>query len=162
MVDQLAKDYTNKTVVFLEYDINDKSHPRVGRWWAASGITDTAPLPFIIVDSGLQVSNGSVDFYNVYKSMIDIELSRSPKGKIEAYAWRTNDKVKFKIIVANLTNDKIGLFDNFGEVFGVVYEYTDIGMTDGYVREVAYSVIGLEPGTTRTFSIETQDLIDVD
>jgi hypothetical protein len=82
----LAKDYWYQPVVFLEYDMNGDFPTRSSRWQAAygGGFTGT---PWIMVDSGNQISHGWVDFYTVYKGMVDVSLPRPPQAAMLVSTW---------------------------------------------------------------------------
>jgi hypothetical protein len=49
---------------------------RLGRWFAAWNQPGDIYLPLAMVDSGNQISNGSVEFATVYGDMVDTALSR--------------------------------------------------------------------------------------
>jgi hypothetical protein len=59
-ITQLANDYANLPVVFLEEDVDNPPYDRYGRWWDAYG-GSSAALPMIMVNSGHQISNGPLD-----------------------------------------------------------------------------------------------------
>jgi hypothetical protein len=61
----LAQDYAGRPVVFLEHPVDSAPPSRYGRWWAAYSSGGTVGLPLIMLDSGNQISNGWLDFYNV-------------------------------------------------------------------------------------------------
>src|SRR5512136_2137378 len=92
-INQLAIDYANLPVVFLEEDVDNPPYDRYGRWWDAYG-GSSAALPMIMVDSGHQISNGPLDYYNAYKAMVDSELRRPAEARIEAYFRRVGDHIR--------------------------------------------------------------------
>ena len=158
MVDQLAQEYDGQPVVFLEYDVDEGFYSRSSRWWAAfSG--GQAILPLVMVDSGNHISNGYVDFYNVYKAMVDASLIRLPQAEIEAYAWRNGNKVAFYVQVKNLTDVTLSSSSNSATVHGIVYEDIHVGVTDRYVRSaISTNIPSLAPNNTATFILGTSDL----
>jgi hypothetical protein len=111
-----------------------------------------------MVDSGNQYSSGPVNFYAIYKEMVDNSLLRPAQAAIEAYAWRDGDKVGFYAQLQNLSGVALSP-DNWAAVHGIVYEDISVGVTSRYVRAVVSSSISnLEPGETSTFTFETPDL----
>jgi hypothetical protein len=156
----LAKDYLGHPVVFLEYDVNADFSSRSSRWWAAYG-GNYATYPFVMVDSGNQISNGPVDFYNVYKGMVDASLDRSPQAAIEAYTWRDGDRVGFYVQLKNLADVTLSL-SNSAAIHGIVYEDINVGVTNRYVRAAATtSITSLEPGASAIFTFDTAELSGV-
>jgi len=144
-------------VVFLEYDVNADFSTRSSRWWAAYG-GGYVSYPYIMVDSGNQYSSGPVNFYAIYKEMVDNSLLRSPQAAIEAYAWRDDDHVGFYVLVKNFSGVTLSA-DNTATVHGIVYEDSDAGVTSRYVRAAASAgITDLAPLETGTFAIETGDL----
>ncbi len=133
-MDQLATDYAGQPVVFLEYDIDNAPYSRYGRWWAAYGGGGSVYLPLIMVDSGHQISNGYLNFYNVYKAMVDTELARPPQAEIQAQWWRTGDKVGFYAQVKNLSPAKLSSGTNSASVHAIVYEDAKVKVTNRFVR----------------------------
>lgn len=135
---------------------------RNSRFWAAFGGTSVY-LPEIIVDSGHQYSSGYLDFYNVYKAMIDTELARPPETEIEALWWRDGDKVRFYARVTNLSTTVLSSAANSAAVHAIVYEDAHVGVTDRYARAAVSTGVSssLAPGASADFSLVTADLVGV-
>ncbi len=160
-VDQLAQDYAGQPVVFVEYDVDNAPYSRYGRWWAAFG-GDSATLPLVMVDSGNQIRDGYVDFYNVYKAMVDAALARPPQAEIQAHWWRTGNKVGFYVQVKNLSTVTLSSWTNSATVHAIVYEDTHVKVTNRFIRAaVETDISSLAPNATATFKLETSDLNDV-
>ncbi|MEJ2710031.1 MAG: hypothetical protein P8074_20635 [Anaerolineales bacterium] len=160
----MAQEYANQPVIFLEYDVDQAPMIRYSRWWFAYQGSGSVLLPLVMTDSGQQISNGYVDFYNVYKNMVEQELARPAQAEIEAYAWRVGDRVRFSIKLTNLSGIPLSYPSNRATVFGIVYEEAKVGLTNRFVREVAYQDIQSElaPGSSAVFDLETSDLTGVD
>jgi len=160
-VDQLAQDYADRPVVFLEHEVDNPPPTRYDRWWAAySGGSPYVPL--VMVDSGNRISNGWLDFSGVYKGMVDAELARPAQAGVLAYCWRTGDKVHFSVQVTNSSGGALGAV-NGASVHAMVYEDTEAHSTHRFVRAaVAQNIAGLAAEETATFGLETADLADVD
>jgi hypothetical protein len=158
----LAKDYVELPVVFLEYSVNPDFPTRSTRWWAAFG-GGSANTPLMMVDSGNQFTSGWLDdFYNTYKTMVDNSMVRLPQASLEAYAWRTGNKVSFYLQLQNLAGVALSP-SNFATLHGIVYEDTEVGITSRYVRAaVSTGISNLAPGASATFTFETADLVGVD
>jgi hypothetical protein len=162
VVDQLASDYAAQPVVFLEQYVYNPVGSRYSRWWAAYG-GGTAYLPLIMVDSGHQISNGSVSFYDVYKGMVDAELTRPAQAYIQASCWRVQDRVRISGQMTNLSGVTLSSSGNGATIHAIVYEDAHLGVTDRYVRDAPSIPIasGLANGGTMTFTLETTDLTGV-
>jgi len=160
-VDQLAQDYADRPVVFLEHEVDNPPPTRYDRWWAAySGGSPYVPL--VMVDSGNRISNGWLDFSGVYKGMVDAELARPAQAQVLAYWWRTGDKVHFSVQVTNSSGGALEAA-NGASVHAMVYEDTEVHSTHRFVRAaVAQNIAGLAAEETATFGLETADLADVD
>jgi hypothetical protein len=161
VVEQLAQDYAGQPVVFLEYDVDNAPGSRYGRWWAAHG-SGSVTLPLVMVDSGNQISNGYVSFYNVYKAMVDTALARPAQAEIEAYWLRTGNRVVFYIQVTNLSAVTLSSSSNSATVHAIVYENAHVRLTNRFVRAaVSTDISSLAPGATDTFMLETSELSGV-
>ena len=156
----MAQDYAGLSVVFLEYNVDAAPGSRYSRWWAAFG-GGQALLPLTMVDSGYQISSGYVNFYDVYKGMVDASLARPPQASIEAYTWRDGDKVGYYVQLLNLTGVTLS-YANSAMVHGIVYEDIHVGDTSRYVRAVASTQIpNLASQASATYTFKTSDLTGV-
>lgn len=121
-------------------------------------------LPLTMVDSGIRVNNGRVDFYNVYKEMVETALARPAEADIQALWWRSGHQIEVFVTLTNLRADTLG--DISGEelnLFAVVYEGNRVKLTNRFVRAVvARWVTSLAPDESRTFQLVAPDLVDVD
>jgi hypothetical protein len=158
-INQLANDYANVPVVFLEEDVDNAPFDRYNRWWDAYG-GSSAALPLVMVSSGHQIGNGPVDYYNTYKAMIDTELQRPGDARIEAYFRRMDDHVR---VYGSLTNLSAATLWS-GSMGAIVYENARIHLTDRFVRTTAQTYLHnlLLPGATVTFTLDTPNLSGVD
>jgi hypothetical protein len=115
-----------------------------------------------MVDSGNQISNGHVDFHNVYKAMVDTELARPAQAEIQAYWWRTGNKVGFYVQVKNLSSVTLSSGANSATVHAIVYEDAHVHDTNRFGRAaVETEISSLAPNATAMFTLETSDLTDV-
>ena len=163
MVDQLAGDYAAQPVVFLEQDVDHPVGNRIGRWWAAYSGSGPVYLPLVMADSGHQMSNGPVSFYNVYKGMVDAELTRSSQAYIDTSCWRVGNRVRIVGQMTNLSGVTLSSSGNGATLHAIVYEDAHVGVTDRYVCAAPSTAIasGLVNGGTMTFILETTDLTGV-
>lgn len=154
MVDQLADDYADEPVLFLEHDVDDPAGQRYGRWWA--GYNDSgALLPLTMVDSGRQVNSGATDFYDISKSMVDAALARQPKAEITAYHQRSGDDLHVYGKLSNRSGVSLSPMANGAAIHALVYEEAQIGATSRFVHAAPWSDIspGLASGETMTFTL---------
>ena len=158
-----------------EEDVDYDNGSRNYRWWEAyraSGGGSTTTLPEAMVNSGHQVADGSVTFpnastdkfYNLYKSMVDAELSRPPEADIDAFAERVDDRVRFSIWVTNRSSRPLYAYKNLATVNAIVYEDTHVLLTDRFVRAAEETALTpeLAPYETSAFQLETPELSGVD
>ena len=154
MVDQLAAEYSDQNVVFLEYDVDSAPPNREGRWWAGYGGGSSVYLPLVMVDSGYLVSNGPENFYNVYKVMVDASLQRPPAARLEVERERVGDSLHYQVTI---TNHSGGLLTtgNSATLHVLVYDDASTGVTDRQVVATNWvPIIGLADGDTQTLNVQ--------
>jgi hypothetical protein len=164
VVDQLADEYTGDPVVFIEYDVDNPAGNRVSRWWAAWGSGGSVYLPLIMVDSGNQISNGSVAFAQRYRAMVDAALQRPAAGRLEVHRERVGSSLRFEIALTNLSDATLSAA-NSATLHVIVYEEAHVGDTDRWVRAATFrSISNLPPGEAASFTVEIapQGVVDWD
>jgi hypothetical protein len=145
-------------VVFLEYDLRSYAYfdSRLTRWYKAHGM-DTVATPWVMVDSGHQITYGYEDFASVYRNLVNGELPRPPRAQVEAYQRRVGDKVRFYVQLRNLTSATLSAYRNAATLHGLVYENVTTDTDHRYVRAIA--PLGLEedlmPGATAAVTMDT-------
>ena len=168
-IEDLAEDYAGQPVVFIEYPVaSSLGWSRESRFWAASG-SGAFIIPLIMVDSGHRYASGAVDYYNVYKAMVDAELARAPEAAIEARWWRDGDKARFSVELTNQGGMTLSTAANDATVHAIVYKDVQEGdapvsITDRYALTAVSTGVAapLAPGASATFSLETAGLTGVD
>jgi hypothetical protein len=94
--------------------------------------------------------------------MVDTALARPAQTQIQAYWWRTENKVGFYVQVTNLSNVTLSLTTNSATVHAIVYEDAHVQLTNRFVRAaISTGISNLAPNATATFTLETSDLSDV-
>ncbi len=164
MVDQLAGEYGSSPVYFLEYPADGAPANRYGRWWAAYGGSSSVYLPLLMTDSGNQISNGSVDFYNVYKTMVDTAAARPAKAAVTAYSLRCGDKLRFYVRVTNHSGTSLSYSSNHATVHAIVWEDAHVADTNRYVRATVSAdfTSSVADGANASFVLETPELTGID
>jgi hypothetical protein len=116
-----------------------------------------------MADSGHSISNGSVDFYNVYRGMVDGELTRAPGAEFEAVSTRAGARVRLSGWVTNLSGVTLSFIRNGATVHGIVYEDASGGSTSRIVRAAVSHPLSsdLPDGDAAEFTMETPDLAGV-
>ena len=161
MVDELAHDYANQPVVFVEYDVDNTSlfGARQGRWWAAHG-SDTVLLPLTMVDSGNQIDNG-LPYRSTYENMLNSAMARPAQADIHAASSRVGERVHFDVYVKNLSGVTLSS-SNGATVWAIVYEEAHVATTDRYARAaVSAGISNLPHGHVAHVALETPELIGV-
>ncbi len=117
----------------------------------------------IMINSGHQISNGPLDYYSAYKTMVDNELRRPAEARIEAYFRRVGDHVRVYGSLTNLSSATLSGV-NSASIGAIVYENARIHLTDRFVRTAAQLYLDnpLLPGAMVTFTLDTPDLSGVD
>jgi hypothetical protein len=173
-VDQLAKDYAGKPVVFVEQNVDDPLGDRSSKWWEAydaTGDEGLVALPLAMVSSGHQIAQGlSVSpgptvekFYNLYQTTIETELDRPPAAGLEAFSQRVGNRIRVTVWVTNGSDRLLEYWQNQAAVNAIVYEETHVALTDRFVRAAVDTFIttALPAHETAAFRLETPELSDV-
>ncbi len=165
MVEQLASEYKDRPVLFLEYDVDDTDYlDRELNFWYSHGLGG-ATLPLIAVDSGNQFSSGPIDFRPVYKNMVDTALARPPQAELAATWWREGNHVQVDVKVTNRSGVTLS-GKNGATLYAVIYENNKVQLTNRYVRAQVNMEIGgqfgLQPGETGSYTLATDNLSGVD
>lgn len=171
MVDQLANEYANQPVVFIEYPAEGTPYlynARRSKYWIALNDTSST-FPFIMLNSGHQVTNttligGVGNFYSGFKTMIDAELPRAPQAEVSAQYTRVGDHYDVDVRVTNHSGVTLSSASNAASVFMVVYEEVKVGVTSRYVRAVVERSIDvpLADGESLTYLMKTENLTGMD
>jgi hypothetical protein len=159
-VKRLADDYANKPAVFLEDSVDspvDTFH--YSAWWAAFGSGGSAYLPLILLGSGNQHSSGPVDFYNVYRGMVDTEIARPPGAEIGGTWRRLGDGVHASVTITNRSGVPLSAA-NAAQVSVIAYETGSVGMTGRLVRGFGKVSISspLADGASATYEMDVAAL----
>jgi hypothetical protein len=161
-IDQLASEYSNDSVIFLEYNVDNPPAPRIQRFWAAFG-GGYATLPLTMVDSGHEIHTGYMSgIYEVYKGMVDAALTRPPGAVLRSTWERIGNHVHFSVQVTNQSGVTLGP-SNSAAVHVIVYEENHIQYTGRFVRAaVATGISNLANNASANFTLDTPDLVGVD
>ncbi|MCU0290489.1 MAG: hypothetical protein MUF10_00650 [Thermoanaerobaculaceae bacterium] len=149
--------------VLLEYAYDSFSSGRVDRWWAAYHGPSSVYLPLVMVGSGLDVSQGPVDYYNRYKAMLNAELARPPAASVRVWSRRVGDGLQVYVRATNLSDAPLTP-DQAAAFWVIVWEDNPIGLTQTWVRATATRPLAgpLQPGDTTSATIDVASLSNVD
>ena len=154
MVDQLADEYADRPVVFLEHAVDTAPQRRIDRWWAAYGSGGSVTLPLVMVDSGYRHSNGYEGFYQVYRAMVEDALARPAQAHITVERQRVGSAFRFTVRLTNLSGVTLGS-GNLARLHAIVWEDAHVGDTDRFVRgATSVPIAALADGETGTFALE--------
>jgi len=147
--------------VLLEYDYDAFMGGRQDRFWASGA--SASFLPLVMVGSGYRTSSGSVNYEQVYRSMINDELARPARAAVSAYWRRAANAMRAYVVVRNLgaTNLRI---NQEAAIWLIAYENASIGVGTTWVRSTAqrYLPFDLAPGETATAVVNTPPMSGVD
>lgn len=140
-------------MLFLEYDVDEDSGDRISRWYYAYEGDGLVMLPLTVVDSGVKISYGRVDFYPVYKDMVETALARPAEADVVAHWWRSGEQVEVVVRVTNLLAETLGVVNyNNAALFALVYEENPIQLTGRFVHAVETTrVVELATNETHTY-----------
>lgn len=156
MVDELAAEFAEDPVVFLEYDVDAPPGDRISRWWWAWGSGGSVTLPMVMVDSGQQISSGFEDFRGVYRGMVREALERPPRARIEVATERLGDTIRFDIRLTNLSDLTLDI-DVGAKIHAIVYEEARVADTGRWVRGADSEWIrDLAPGQSASYTLEVE------
>ena len=164
MVDELAVEYADRPVVFLEDDVDAPFGRRYDRWWAAYGSSASVYLPLVMASSGHRISNGPVDFRPVYGAMVDAELARPAQAEVEAWARRVGNAMRVYVRVVNLAPATLSASANAATVHALVWEDKRVHVTARTVRAASWAEVAapVAPGASHTAVLTTASLAGVD
>jgi len=112
-----------------------------------------------MMDSGNQINEGYLDFYNTYRGMVDAALARPAQGVIRAYWSRIEDRIRVQVTLTNRTAATLSASQNKAAVHAIAYEDTKVHTTSHYARAVAAAdIASLGPGATASYVLETRNL----
>ena len=164
VVDQLAAEYADRPVLFLEDNVDTPLGRRRDRWWAGYGAGGNVYLPLVMASSGHRVANGSVSFHRVYSGIVDGELLRPPEAEIEAFATRVGNAMRVYLRVVNLSAAPLSAAANGATAHVIVWEDRRVHVTSRTVRAAPSLEITspVAPGETFTAVLDTPALTGVD
>jgi hypothetical protein len=156
VVDQLATEYADRPVVFLEDNVDTAYGRRRDRWWAGYGSGGSVTLPLVMASSGRRVSNGPVSYAAVYREMVDGELESPPLAEVEAYAARAGSLMRVWLRAVNRSTVTLSAA-NGATAQALVWEDRKVHVTSRTVRAAPYVEIaaGLPPGAAFTTVLDT-------
>jgi hypothetical protein len=118
---ELKADYEDSNVLFIEQDVDAPLGGRVDRWFQGYGQPGTVYLPLTQVDSGHDVSAGSVNYISVYSDMVDTSLPRAPKAQMTVTSIREGNLLRFSARITNTSGATLSAANN-ASITALVYE----------------------------------------
>jgi hypothetical protein len=166
-VDGLARAFTSKPVIFLQYETDSfLAVNRIDRFYAAwqldkSDRESEPSTPYTMVDSGRYISYGERDFQREYRRMIDNEVPRPPTALI--YAQRempSPTTLNVKVQVTNISTATLLSPVNGAMLHLVLYEGTKALKTGSDIHAMRQATFEtpLAPGETRLFDFAFADM----
>lgn len=127
---------------------------RLGRWFAAWNQPGDIYLPLIMVDSGNQISNDSVDFVTVYGNMVDAALDRPPAARMAVSGTRDGDILHLDVRLANTSGTTMSAANDATLTALVYVEPTNPAAVPEVLRAQVSPITTLADGATRNFALE--------
>ena len=171
MINQLAEDYANQPVVFLDYHYDlamddgiPTYFPPEARWNVIQASEEGLGLTWAVVDSGRLHHRGAEtegEAVAAYVTMIDDALAQPARAALTASWWRSGN---FVIVLATVTNNsEITLSpENNAGVHAIVKEPYDVYDTHTTIHPGLNGAIAqipdLVPGETGTYLIVIPDI----
>lgn len=164
MVDQLAAEFADQPVLFLEQNIDSPIGDRRSRWEASySGDWRYTYLPWVMADSGNRLSSGPVAFANVYRGIVQAEMARPPQAAIEAYARRVGDSVRVYARFTNQSQATLMDASNGATIHAITWEDAHVGVTGREVRAAPFARVTspVAPQGVAAFTLDSPALSGV-
>jgi hypothetical protein len=154
VVDQLAVQYADQNVLFIEQDVDMPVGGRMDRWWRGWGVGGTVYLPLSMVDSGHQVTQGAEEWSSVFAAMVDASLLRDAAARLEVATERIGNVVRFDIDLTNLSGTTLAAATNGATVTAMIYKDTAKASSKRVVKAAATApVLELANGATGEYMI---------
>ncbi len=168
MINQFAKDYSDKPVVFIDYRYSMADPPEYPtpefRWEIIRATEEGLGLTWAVVDSGRMYNRGAEtteDAVEAFTEMLESALDRPAEAEMHALWERVGDSVNVIVTVKNTSTITLSLANN-AAVHAIVKEpnterphHTTInpGLDSGRAK-----IESLAPGETGTFTITVPNL----
>jgi len=172
VINQLAQQYSNQPVVFVDYhysmEVPQAYLPPESRWEVIQATEEGLGLTWAVVDSGRLHHRGAettAEAYNAYTTMIDDALSQPATAEINAAWGRIDNTVVITATVTNNSAITLSTANNAG-VYGIVKEngvqYEDYTTLHPGLNAAKEGIGSLEPGDTVTYTINVPDINPTD
>jgi hypothetical protein len=168
VINQFAKDYSDKPVVFIDYRYSMADPPEYPtpefRWEIIRATEEGLGLTWAVVDSGRMYNRGAEtteDAVEAFTEMLESALDRPAEAEMHALWERVGDSVNVIVTVKNTSTITLSLANN-AAVHAIVKEpnterphHTTInpGLDSGRAK-----IESLAPGETGTFTITVPNL----
>lgn len=164
MVDQLASEYADRPVVFVEDDVDRSKGHRRDRWWAGYGGGGSVYLPLVMVASGHRVSTGPVSYRAVYSGLVDDELDRPAAAEVAAYSRQIGNTLRIYVRAVNRSAASLSAAANGAAVEAIVWEDKRVHTTARTVRCAPWASLEdpVAPGEAVGVVLDTIELPAVD
>jgi len=127
---------------------------RLGRWLAAWTQPGDIYLPLTMVDSGNQVSSGSVAFATVYGDMVDTALDRPAAARMAVSGTQDGDLLHLDVQLANTSGTTLSAANDATLTALVYLENADPSALPEVLRAQVFPITTLADGATRNFTLE--------
>jgi hypothetical protein len=134
VIDQLAIDYADKNIVFVDYTMNYAiPNPVLYRYEVIERTEPGWGLTWTMVDSGQRYSRGvetEEEAVEKYTAMVEYGIAQEALADISAQYWVIDDTAFFKVTVQNLSGVKLSQANTarvyaFVKETGIQYEDTN-------------------------------------
>lgn len=170
MIDQLAIDYADSNIVFVDYTMNyNIPNPVLYRWEVIQRTEPGWGLTWTMVDSGQMYSRGvetTEEAIEEYTAMVEYAIAQEALADISADYWVIDDTAYFKVTVQNLSGVDFSQ-ENIARVYAFVKEtgiqYEDTNTTHHASRGEGMTLIqSLPDQETGTFyvSVPLREITD--
>jgi hypothetical protein len=161
----LAAEFADDNVLFVEQDVDAPLGGRLDRWFDAYAAGGTVYLPLTMVDSGHQISTGPVDFAAAYRAMIEDSRDRPAMARMTVSGTRVGDLIRFEVRLGNDSGVTLSAANGAALTALILEEPASIAtvprvvsaavlplstVVDGESRELSFEVMtDIEPERTR-------------
>jgi hypothetical protein len=141
-------------LLVVDQSVDAPLEGRLDRWLAAYHGTGDIYLPLVMVDSGNEISNGSVSFVSHYSQMIEDAMDRPTAARMAVVDDHRGDLHTFSIRLSNDSGETLSATNGARLTVLLFEEVADGGRLPFAAAAASTPITTLADGETRDFVLE--------
>ncbi len=160
VVHDMVKEYAGRPVLFLEQHADRSLGNRFQRWQKKYNRKDSAALPFVMVDSGEELSAGPVTYASAFRGMLDRAMARPAPAALTGETHRVGNTFRVFLKLVYSGPNAITYQEHQPALQILVYDQAELYFAAYPLRAMVTTEVyqDLRPGATIPFILETPDL----